>query len=427
MRSKLLLLAVSLVSIWFLLEFVLFPFLIPFTPLRLHSYIPQEIRILAQSSKRSAVPQDYVGIIGDSYAQGLGDWLRATDPDTNGPFHSAHVVHELTGRDVITFGSGGAGSYAAVGKLISWLRYFELSRRYELAPPKTVLMYFYEGNDLHDTLFELSALSILREDPSVVPDLMAGGLKVLQLLDRRLPAVVSDARMYDESYLDSLMTAGLRLVQPRYRETDALPLLDELGFSRFLAAALVVEIPRLFRMAPDSTGWPTFKRPDLEILVRVDGDVVAIPGYLQSPGIELTPVETDLALHAFEQSIRFLRSHLVSSELCIVYIPSPITCYELVSAEVSVTSMRDQLVFPSATVLERSRVIQNRIEGISRRNEIGFVDAQPAIRSAAKYQLVHGPEDWRHFNRAGYTALAETAVGCLERTAPRAGANATPR
>jgi hypothetical protein len=220
--------------------------------------------------------------------------------------------------------------------------------------------------------------------------------------------------MYDDEHLDNLMMKGLDLVKPRYQATHRLPLAGELGFTRFVASALTMEIPRLFGMGVKPRGWSTFKQPDLETLVRVNGQVVGIPGYHQAPGIELTPGETDLALRAFEQALRFLNSRLISSEFCVVYIPSPISCYELVSTEVSVTSMRDQLIFPSKTILERSRAIRDRVEGIAVRNRIQFVDSQPAIRSAARYELVHGPRDWRHLNRKGYTALAEAAVGCLE-------------
>ena len=42
--------------------------------------------------------------------QGKGDWLLNIDPNTNGKFHSAHVLNGLTARDVITFGKSGASN-----------------------------------------------------------------------------------------------------------------------------------------------------------------------------------------------------------------------------------------------------------------------------------------------------------------------------
>src|SRR3954451_22696601 len=81
-----------------------------YIPLRLHGKLPEEIRLFAQSSKSGVAPRDPVLLLGDSYAQGYGDWLLEADPNRNGPFHSAHLIHSLTGRDVVTLGKSGAGS-----------------------------------------------------------------------------------------------------------------------------------------------------------------------------------------------------------------------------------------------------------------------------------------------------------------------------
>ncbi len=98
------------------LEFVLFAVCLPYIPLKLHLYLDDRIRILAQSSKRAAVPRDYVAITGDSYALGRGDWLLSVDANRNPAFHSAHVLHERTDHDVISFARGGAGSVRGVIK-----------------------------------------------------------------------------------------------------------------------------------------------------------------------------------------------------------------------------------------------------------------------------------------------------------------------
>src|SRR5689334_19610609 len=73
-----------------------------YVPLRLHGELPEEIRIFAQSSKSGVLPRNPVLLLGDSYAQGYGDWLLEADTNGNGPFHSGHVIQEKTGRDVVT-------------------------------------------------------------------------------------------------------------------------------------------------------------------------------------------------------------------------------------------------------------------------------------------------------------------------------------
>ena len=85
-----------------------------YIPLRLQAYLPEDIRVFAQSSKAGVLPRDPVLLLGDSYAQGYGDWLLESDPNRNGPFHSAHVIQRLSGRDVVALGESGAGSAEAM-------------------------------------------------------------------------------------------------------------------------------------------------------------------------------------------------------------------------------------------------------------------------------------------------------------------------
>jgi len=55
-----------------------------YLPLRLQADLPADICVFAQSSKAGVLPRDPVVLLGDSYAQGYGDWLLAADPDRNG-------------------------------------------------------------------------------------------------------------------------------------------------------------------------------------------------------------------------------------------------------------------------------------------------------------------------------------------------------
>jgi hypothetical protein len=124
-----------------------------YLPLRLQADLPADIRIFAQSAKSGVLPRDPVVLLGDSYAQGYGDWLLETDPDHNGPFHSAHVIQALTGRDVITLGQSGAGSAEGLAALpaAAYARtrdawYLRLPR------PGVAVVYFFEGSDLNNNM-----------------------------------------------------------------------------------------------------------------------------------------------------------------------------------------------------------------------------------------------------------------------------------
>ena len=119
------------------------PYSLNHIPLTMYNALQTEIRILGQSSKVSVVPQNYIALVGDSYAQGRGDWLKNVIKSnrykgTNPDYYSGHVIYQKTGTDVITFGAGGAGSVKGLvtAPIISHL-YINSLWPYTLAQPKT--------------------------------------------------------------------------------------------------------------------------------------------------------------------------------------------------------------------------------------------------------------------------------------------------
>ena len=60
----------------FILGEWLFPKILGKLPLRLYGSIDKNLRILAQSSKKSIFPHEYIAIVGDSIVVGAGDWLE---------------------------------------------------------------------------------------------------------------------------------------------------------------------------------------------------------------------------------------------------------------------------------------------------------------------------------------------------------------
>ena len=54
--------------------------------------------------------------LGDSYAEGLGDW-KAQRKRIDEPFHSADIIHQITGRSILSFGHSAAGSAEGLVKL----------------------------------------------------------------------------------------------------------------------------------------------------------------------------------------------------------------------------------------------------------------------------------------------------------------------
>src|SRR5438105_720244 len=106
--------AASLAITYLVIQLVLFRFLLADLPPNLRPYLSDRARIFAQTSSAHEVPQDYIAVLGDSYAEGVGDWMLAAGGERRRPFGSADVVHALSGRDVASFGRAGAGSAEAM-------------------------------------------------------------------------------------------------------------------------------------------------------------------------------------------------------------------------------------------------------------------------------------------------------------------------
>ncbi len=372
-----LLVLLSLIAGYLAIEFVLFPVLLDRIPLKLHFAVKEDIRVLVQSSKKDVVPQKYLALFGDSYSQGYGDWLLDADPDTNPPYHSAHVLHDLTGREVISFGKSGSGSLSGlVGHPINWLDYIRRSRINNLPDPQEILVYFYEGNDLNDNLEDLKTRYIERNyDPT---------------------------KIYDEAYFRTFIEKEVLGVSP-FENPDWT---DTFFFTDFMKHTIdSMESKKNTLIAPDNIS----PGPGKVNRIRIAGQEIDIPDGLQSPALELTPGEINLTVYMFEQSLKYMREHFHGIPVTVVYLPSVLSCYEVVSPYVSI-QIYDQgreTNYKSYLVQQRSEKIATMIRTISEKEGAGFIDARPTLRALGRKQIFHGPKDWKHYNKDGYTALAE--------------------
>src|SRR5436190_16912364 len=131
-------------------SFFLFRLIISDLPINLRPHFPDLAEVFAQTSKAGTAPRDYVALLGDSYAEGQGDGLLAANGDRAKFVHSAHVLHRLTGRDVISLGLGGAGSMQAMVRQPARILLGDCFLYPKLDPPRQIFVYFYEGNDLEE-------------------------------------------------------------------------------------------------------------------------------------------------------------------------------------------------------------------------------------------------------------------------------------
>ncbi len=348
-----------------------------YVPLRLHGQLPEDIRLFAQSSKTGVVPRNPVLLLGDSYAQGYGDWLFEASPNFNGPFHSAHVIQKLSGRDVVALGVSGAGSAEGIAAFPT-IAYAQADQAWYLRLPKpsVAVVYFYEGNDLNNNMTFLQH-QVTNPDAS-------------NLVDQTDRAIAAYPRMLSAD-------TGRGLHFPLFR------FLTRLALQAWAEATGAVQ-----PLAPEEPTMPS----DVPNAVEVGGKRLELPGHLQSPALELTRGELERATRVYERSLVFLQKLLPGTPVLVVYLPSPLSSYRLLGSEVS----SQQYVPDTATRYPRQRVSENSdaicqlIRTATIGHGAGFLDLRPAIRTASESVLVHGPRDFKHFNRRGMEVLGQAVA-----------------
>jgi hypothetical protein len=346
------------------------------------------MQVLSQSSKRSLVPERYVLLVGDSYAEGFGDWLESSDRSRNGAHHSAHVIHERLGRDVLSYGKGGVGSIPGLALVPA--RWDRALRRFGLAPPDHVVVYFYEGNDLND---DLRYLRRHHEGGADDPRLESPAH-----VDRFIRAEV-DEYLFDKWLVDLALT-------PAYLEALLRVALVRLGFEEDAAAA----------------GRRPQRRAHVNF-ARVGGRRVEIPDWLQGPALELTPAELERSLLVTQRSLAFLLERYAGVPVHLVRLPSPLSSYEMLGDQVSSqTSEGREPLQPTAKIEAHAAAIGAALAGFARERGIPFLDLLPDVRAATRERILHGPRDWRHFSREGYTLVGNAVAAHLRAWRPaRAG------
>jgi hypothetical protein len=389
----------SLAVTYLLLEFVGFRFFLPYLPLKLHVYLPKGIGILAQPSKRSMIPREYIALVGDSYARGYGEWFPGSNPGRNQGFHSANLIYRATGRDVVTFGAPGAGSLTGlVSAPIGQFRYINASWPHSLTPPGVILVYFYSGNDFNNNLRDLK----LRFHPNF-PGKEVKDREVFR--DFLTTVVLGRDAVWADAERSLSFTARLFFL----RTLDAVWADAERSLRQFF-----LRTPGRIERGDPTTSWPRHRVISGVNRVIVGGNSIALPDRLQSPGLELGDEEISLGAWVFEEALRYLQGYFSSSSVRVIYIPSPLECYNITSSEVDIETYEGRRARYRVEDLEyHRRLAVGAIQKATERNGLVFLDATPYLKRAAQSELIHGPKDWWHFNRAGYEALVRAVLTVL--------------
>ena len=116
----------------------LFPKYLNKIPFRLYGGVETNLRVLAQYSKRSVLPENYIAILGDSNSMGVGDLyadLTQNSKELYPDYSPAHFINKKVGSDVISFGFAGAGNLDGIWSGPVNQFNFINSLGFELKPP----------------------------------------------------------------------------------------------------------------------------------------------------------------------------------------------------------------------------------------------------------------------------------------------------
>jgi len=358
---------------YFFAEVIFFGYFLPIMPLSNQKFLPQELQPLAQSSKRFSIPNDYILILGDSYAKGFGDWLWFSNAKKNLPYSTSHLIFHNLSRDVISFGESSFGNYNSyfIHPMITFqdINSYYL---YDLKDPKTILIYFYEGNDLNNNLYEIFGET--------------NNLDQLNLSE--IKEVINNKTHNTVKYTSES--------KKRY---NAYP----------LARYLINRIKHFFvRTEPKSIEEFSYGKLNK---IYLNFSIIELPENLQSPAMELSDHEISIAISVFKFSIDKLVEIFPESKIYIAYVPSPLSCYDLASEKVSIQSYHGRVnIRESRKVGEYSDKIFKMIQEYSIYKNISLIDTRPELRIAASRKFIHGPIDWKHFNKEGYVVLSEAIL-----------------
>jgi hypothetical protein len=380
---------VSFLLTYLVCELLFFRLLLPEMSYNIRPHLPDRADFFLQNSKSHYVPRDHIALLGDSYAVGVGDWLLAGGGLSDKPYHSANVIHDLTGRDVASFGRVNIGSAQAMVQRVT--RILDDDYCYLFPPieePKNLMVYFYEGNDFADNY------GLLYDDIKPRGGLQAGdlGTQIDAFLRERLAARSPWA--CHGHFGDMLFRMARYAVKYSWRPPA------------------VIDLPGT--MNP----------------VAIAGEI-RTAGEFQAPPLLMTDAEIDTAVLVFTRSLAWLRGRFPDVPVTIVYIPAPPSVYRHAGHGVHVKEVfvpsspgrptfKYGVVVAPAAIYARSQMTCEKIRNATLAADAGFVDARPAFRTAAAKAFVHGPRDWNHPNELGYRTLGALVAGQLEKRGPDA-------
>ncbi len=374
----------------------LFGYIARIFPANLPYYFDFGARTFFQYSKRGDIPENYIAIFGDSYAEGQGDWFLTNQykrmPDTQ----ATHLLYKSTGRDVVTFGVAGAGSSAAYLEYPSVaLGYIRSLWFYDIKDPDIIFLYFYEGNDIQDNDFDYQKTYLPKGyDPQRLDDIQ-------YFSDYVKKEYLEPNEAYRGIYQNGISNNFLMA-----------------RFAKYVVTAVVAGISN-GTFGHQEAILPASLLESAE--VSINGKVVLVPRLLQAPPIDRTEEERRIALKFFENSIKLVALSYPHSKIGVVYVPAPASGYTFISEMIDIDTGKPQSAYPTALLNPASNLLCQDVLSVVMNAGMFFHDTRLALRQAAATEFIHGPNDWNHFSETGYRVLAKELFSFYQRIEQEAG------
>lgn len=363
-------------------------------PYKLLNHTTGPIRRLGQYSKREVIPKDYLAIVGDSHAYGLGPWLYANSWSWGQPdFATHHLLHSKIKEDVISYGYPGYGNFGSCLTSVSEYNFVSESSFWpKLAEPKLVFLFFYEGNDLINNLHEIEQR----------------GFDITRISNHEAKDEIGILLEAEARKLDKHLSGFDHLVSWNLFSN----LYD--NYSLRLQTTVTDVHPKNINNFGDLLEIDNDPNKDLVNIALIQGKGIDL-GYSEGPALLLTDQEVSLSMEVFKQSLAYMKKSLPSSKIAVIYLPSSLSIYKFKSqhlrpAPLVMKGERRNRLFAPADAVKNNHKLRNIVENITNSLGLKFIDSSDSLKEIAKQTLLHGPSDPIHFNREGYLAFSKAIL-----------------
>ena len=292
---------------------------------------------------------------------------------------------------MVSFGQGGVGSFGGIWKEpVTQFLYINSIKEYRLPSPRYIFVFFYEGNDIYNNVNFLRG-ELLQAQKGLLKEKVELN-EVLAFLNLEFQNVLNGD--YDRSLWKNMI------------------------FTRSLFQGISNLIKELVFFNKNLPFYFSFPQTPIS-LGLINGEKTPLPMHLQGPPLfaanlnerlkelYISEEEYKLGLYVFEQSLSALAEFFPRTEIKIVFIPSPLSSYQIVSSKVSFRGYIEKESLVETVIIKKRHVkVCEAIQTIALAWEVSFLNTTKSLRKVASQEFIHGPIDWDHFNKKGYEALS---------------------